>query len=285
MLTVVGLVACKPAPAPSPSPVSSLPPAEEFDLETFLLTFDARGDFEEDLCVRDLCEVSFLGLPETLLIRKGGIFAPHDYYSLWAALEKDNFVSGKRVLDLGTGSGPFALIAAHFGASEVVGTDVNAAYLDDARRNASRLGFADRMDFRLVSLKSPEAYSVLKAGERFDIILSNPPELDEVPASNDVGELAEKDPGYKFVMSMIDGLPEALSPKGQLILLYAGATGVPTLGRRIVERGLHGVIDLKSGSVPLSQHDPLQRHEDYGLSVPLIRVVIPEQQSPARAVP
>ena len=216
-----------------------------------------------------------MDLPAPFLIRRGGIFAPHDYYSLWVALEKTNFVAGKRILDLGTGAGPFALIAAHFGADFVVGTDVNGLSLVDAERNAARMGWSSKSDFRLVSLESPQAYSVVQPGERFDIIISNPPELDEVPRAGDVEDYSEKDPGYQFVLSMFDGLPEVLTPGGQLVLLYAGASGVPVVQNRVRELGLEGVIDLREGSMSLLRHRPLANHEDYGSYVPLIRIAQP----------
>jgi len=212
-------------------------------------------------------------MPSSFLIRKDGIFAPHDYYSLWNALEKNNFVAGKRVLDLGTGAGPFALIAAHFGATQVVGTDVNPRAIDDARRNAKRMGWEDKTEFRLVSLQDPAAYSVVKSDEQFDIILSNPPELDEIPRKGDVEDYSEKDPGYQFVLSMLDGLSQVLSPSGQLVLLYAGASGVPVVQERARAMGLTGMIDLKDGSVPFLDHRPLTNHESYGANVPLIRIM------------
>ena len=251
---------------------SSVKTDQDARLHDYLETFDKRSDFVDDLCVKDLCEVSFFDLPASFLIRRGGIFAPHDYYSLWIALENNNFVAGKRVLDLGTGAGPFALIAAHFGAEAVVGTDINSLALADAERNAARMGWSSKMDFRLVSLESPEAYSVMNAGENFDIILSNPPELDEIPRTGDVEDYAEKDPGYQFVLSMLDGLPKALSENGQLVLLYAGASGVPVVQERVRSLGLEGTIDLTQGSESFVDHRPLEGHEGYGPHVPLIRI-------------
>ena len=275
-LLFAGIVACNPGESArngaSPPAASSSNADEDARLKVYLDTFSARSDFVDDVCVERLCEVSFLDLPAPFLIRRGGIFAPHDYYSLWVALEKTNFVAGKRVLDLGTGAGPFALIAAHFGAEFVVGTDVNGLSLIDAERNAARMGWSTKSDFRLVSLESPQAYSVVQPGERFDIIISNPPELDEVPRAGDVEDYSEKDPGYQFVLSMFDDLAKVLAPNGQLVLLYAGASGVPVVQNRVRELGLDATIDLAEGSMPLVSHTPLANHEDYGSYVPLIRI-------------
>jgi putative methylase len=49
-------------------------------------------------------------------------------------------IEGKRVVDLGCGTGIFAIGAAILGAADVVGVDVDADVLAVARREASRLG-------------------------------------------------------------------------------------------------------------------------------------------------
>jgi release factor glutamine methyltransferase len=75
-----------------------------------------------------------------------------------------------RVLDLCTGSGAIALgIAKELPAARIVATDVSAAAVALAKKNAERNGFADRIDVRHGDLWEPVA------GERFDVIASNPP--------------------------------------------------------------------------------------------------------------
>lgn len=72
-------------------------------------------------------------------------------------------------LDLGTGCGAVALFLAAAGAERVVATDISARALAFARANARLNGLADRIDFRQGDLFEPIA------GERFELILSNPP--------------------------------------------------------------------------------------------------------------
>lgn len=74
-----------------------------------------------------------------------------------------------RVADLGTGSGAIALaLAAERRDARIVATDASAAALDVARGNAARLGLAN------VEFRAGHWYAPL-AGERFDLIASNPP--------------------------------------------------------------------------------------------------------------
>lgn len=99
------------------------------------------------------------------------------------ALERiaDDPIPSARVADVGTGSGAVALaIAAHTGSVvSVVATDVSAAALDVARRNAALLGLSERVAFvqgdMLDGARGP-----------FDVVVSNPPYI----PSGDIEELA-----------------------------------------------------------------------------------------------
>ena len=75
-----------------------------------------------------------------------------------------------RVLDLCTGSGAIAIaLAKELPAAHVIATEVSAPAAALARRNAERNGVADRVEVREGDLWAPVA------GERFDLVVSNPP--------------------------------------------------------------------------------------------------------------
>jgi release factor glutamine methyltransferase len=75
-----------------------------------------------------------------------------------------------RVLDLCTGSGVIAIsLAKELRAARVIATELSEAAVALARRNAERNGVADRVEIRHGDLWEPVA------GERFDLICSNPP--------------------------------------------------------------------------------------------------------------
>jgi release factor glutamine methyltransferase len=74
------------------------------------------------------------------------------------------------VLDLCTGSGALALaLAKELPAARVLATELSPEAAAIARKNAERNGLADRVEVRIGDLFAPVA------GERFDLIVSNPP--------------------------------------------------------------------------------------------------------------
>jgi release factor glutamine methyltransferase len=88
------------------------------------------------------------------------------------------------VLDLGTGSGAIALaLARELPRAELTASDVSAAALAVARKNAEALGLAERVRFALGDGFAPVA------GERFDLIVSNPPYVAEGGAAGLAPEL------------------------------------------------------------------------------------------------
>ena len=75
-----------------------------------------------------------------------------------------------RILDVGTGSGVIAVtLALELPGARVFATEVSAAALEVAMENARRLGAGERIEFRRGDLVAPFA------GERFDLVVSNPP--------------------------------------------------------------------------------------------------------------
>ncbi|RMD83853.1 MAG: HemK family protein methyltransferase [Candidatus Dadabacteria bacterium] len=101
--------------------------------------------------------------------------------------------------------------------AQIVATDVSAAVLEVAPKNAARHGVADRIEFRCGDLFDPIA-----SGERFDLIVSNPPYCRE-------DELEELEPEVK-----------SWEPAGALV---AGPDGMATSARLIAEAPAYLVED------------------------------------------
>lgn len=88
----------------------------------------------------------------------------------------ETLCAGRRVLDACSYVGAFALAAARGGASEVLALDRSEAALSVAQDTAARSGVADKIRFQRGDLKRvlPE---LIAAGERFDVIVLDPPKL------------------------------------------------------------------------------------------------------------
>lgn len=127
----------------------------------------------------------------------------------------------KRVLDIGTGSGAVGFLMLGHGAGVVVGTDIDPLAVKNAAYNARKLGFRHRFEARLVPETDPGAYSVAKAGERFDLVVSDPPQmyLEEearlYPSEKDRRNYFRFDPGARLLSSLAAGLGERLAPGGR----------------------------------------------------------------------
>ena len=260
--------------APQDSPdIASFGLSEDHELYPHLADFLAHPHFVDEHCVVDWCEVQLFDLPRKAQVRRHGVWNPRDYYALWDRLRADNVVRGKAVLDLGTGSGPLGLLMAHYGADRIVATDINPAAVANARRNAERMGWADRFDVRQVSEDDPGAYAVIAPGERFELIVSNPP-YDDAQAE-DIEDYAESDPGYQFIRSMLRGLPAHLTPTGSMLLLYAEPAGMKPMQEIVREMGLVGWIHLAEGKEDFATHRLRAREADYGAVIPIVEIYPP----------
>jgi release factor glutamine methyltransferase len=127
-------------------------------------------------------------------------------------LEDEVVPTGCRVLDLGTGTGVLALAAATRGAA-VVAVDLDPRAVRCARINALLNGLEARVEVREGDLFAPVA------GERFDLVLSNPPYYAGRPASPD--ELALY--GGDFADRFATGLPSHLGAGGRALVVLSSA--------------------------------------------------------------
>jgi release factor glutamine methyltransferase len=124
-------------------------------------------------------------------------------------------------LDVGTGSGAIAVsLAAEEQGVRVVATDVSAGALRIARDNALRHGVASRVAFLRC-----DAYSALKCGGRFDVVVSNPPYVAEEewprlpPAVRDhepPGALLAGPDGLSVLRRLAAGGEGLIAPGGEL---------------------------------------------------------------------
>jgi release factor glutamine methyltransferase len=148
-------------------------------------------------------------------------------------------LSFSSVVDLGTGSGAIAIAIKHERpAARVVATDFSAAALAVARRNAEKHGL--QIDFRLGSWLEP------LAGERFDLIVANPPYVAD-------GDHHLRQLGFEpeeAIIGGVDGLdgireiareaPRHLLPGGRLLVEHG--MGQEQVVREVLDRA--GLEDI-----------------------------------------
>ncbi|HEY1483163.1 MAG TPA: HemK/PrmC family methyltransferase, partial [Candidatus Acidoferrum sp.] len=128
-----------------------------------------------------------------------------------------------------TGSGCIAIaLAKELPAAKVSACDISPAALTIARRNAARLGFAERIEFQecdLLSAFVPPASSATRV--LFDLIVSNPPYIGRREEEALAREVREHEPelalfggeeGYELYGPLIAQAQQLLKPSGLLVL-------------------------------------------------------------------
>ena len=172
---------------------------------------------------------------QRLVILPTVFWEPLDTTSLRKLIRRTPLVRGKKILEIGTGSGLVSLCCVQAGASEVIATDVNQNAVECARVNADRLGFGAKLSVRLVDTKNAKAFAVIPIDERFDLIISNPPWEEGKPKSID--QYALYDPNFELLKSLLVDARSHLNPKGELYLAYGCKTAFRLLEKLSGELG------------------------------------------------
>lgn len=140
-------------------------------------------------------------------------------------------LTGKRVADVGTGSGILALAAAQAGAASVVAIDINPNAARAATENAHANGLGKR-----VTAVGSNLLSALAPRPLFDVILSSPPSFAGEP--RDVADRAwHAGPNYRDIAPLFDQARERLAPGGCLYVLFSTDSDLDLLGNLIGRAG------------------------------------------------
>lgn len=136
-----------------------------------------------------------------------------------------------RILDLGTGSGCIAVaLAKELPGARLFATDVSAAALGVARRNAARHGVLERITFLENSLFKGLA-------SEYDLIVSNPPYIGRKEASTLMREVRDHEPqlalyggeeGYELTAGLIAQAARFVV-RGGFLVLELGYNGLSVL--------------------------------------------------------
>lgn len=214
-------------------------------LDAELLMADALGVSRSELLLRHMGEAAPAGFAALLERRLGHepvayILGRQEFYGLDFRVTPDVLIPrgdsetiveaalaacprARRVLDCGTGSGALLLaVLSRLGAAQGIGIDRSQAALAVAADNAERLGLADRARMIEGDWTRPGWAEALG---RFDLILANPPYVEEdaplapsVRAHEPHGALFSGPEGLDDYRLLIPQLPDLLNPGGVAVV-------------------------------------------------------------------
>ncbi|MGH6769502.1 MAG: 50S ribosomal protein L11 methyltransferase [Xanthobacteraceae bacterium] len=139
--------------------------------------------------------------------------------------------TGKRVADVGTGSGILALSAARAGAASVVAIDINPNAACAAKENAGTNGLGDR-----VTAVCSNLLAAIAPRPHFDVILSSPPSFPGEPI--DLADRAwHAGQDYRDIASLFSQARERLAAGGRLYVLLSSDSDIEYLGKLVASAG------------------------------------------------
>lgn len=166
-------------------------------------------------------EAEFYGLSFTVN-RAVLIPRPETEHLVEKVIELARGLERQRIADVGTGSGAIAVaLASRLPDARIHATDQSAAALKVARANAARNGVAERVRFHEGDLLAPVA------GQRFDVIVSNPPYVADADRDSLAVEVRDYEPeqalfagadGLAIYRRLIPAALDALIREGYLVL-------------------------------------------------------------------
>lgn len=137
------------------------------------------------------------------------------------AIEIINENNFKMALDVGTGSGCIACMIAKYTDCQIIGLDISSDALNTALDNASKLNLFNKAIFR-----KSDVFSNIKDGEKFDIIISNPPYIPPLEKENiqievkfdpELALYTTDEKGLEFYEKITKNAPKILNSKGYLL--------------------------------------------------------------------
>jgi len=170
-----------------------------------------------------------------LLVWRGVYEPAEDTYLIAENLDVED---GEEVLDMGTGCGILAILAAKK-ASRVVAVDVNPRSVQCAEVNAWLNRVAQKVDVRVGSLFEP-----LRPDERFDLVLFNAPYL---PTDTEPETMIERSwsggpTGREVIDSFIEGVAAHLKRRGRVLLVQSSLSNIDETLRRFREKGFEAEV-------------------------------------------
>jgi release factor glutamine methyltransferase len=180
-----------------------------------------------------------------LLCPPGVYRAEGDTELLADVLRRGGYARGRRVLDIGTGSGALALAAARAGAADVTAVDLSL-------RSVAATWLNSRLHRAEVRVRRGDLFTPV-AGRRFDLVVANPP---YVPAATAVLPRHRKGrcwdagmDGRALLDRICAGVPHVLAPDGDVLLVHSTVCGTQATLDALERAGLAADV-LARATVP-----------------------------------
>ena len=148
-------------------------------------------------------------------------------------------LSGKTVVDVGTGTGIIALAAARAGAETVIATDINPNAAVAAEENGKANGLGNKVRGLCCNL-----LAAIGPGPVFDVILSSPPKHAGEPKDlADAGWHAGT--GNRNILKLFEQARDRLKPGGRVYLMISSDSDLDLYGKAIAEAGFRARLALE----------------------------------------
>ena len=205
--------------------------------------------------VRDLGEQTVEYLGRTFVVPPG-VFPPAPMSRLLGEAVLAEVRDTDRVLDMGTGCGVNAILAASR-STDVLGVDLNPAAVEAAVGNAGRNGVADRTAFR-----ESDVFSAVDG--RFDLMVFDPPFRWFAP--RDLLEASMADENYAALTRFLTEAGDHLTPDGRILMFFGTSGDLGHLYRLADENGFRREI---LSSRDLTKQDRTVTYHAFRLRRPL----------------
>jgi len=166
-------------------------------------------DFIKDITTRGKRDAKFLGYK--IIVHKN-VFPVDSPFSFSSKITAKRIPKNTGVvLDVGTGTGVQAIIAAKQGADKVVAIEIDENAIKNARENVKLHKLKDTIEIRKSNL-----FQNIRKNEKFDLIISQLPFAD-VKYKNKVGHFLF-DPEFKLHERLLKGAKKHLTEKGKVFI-------------------------------------------------------------------
>ena len=170
-----------------------------------------------------------------IVLNTDNVYEPAEDSIILADIVKSCDLAGKKVLDVGTGSGLLAIVASNNSAI-VTAVDIDSNAVDTAHKN----GLVNKVDIEVIE---SDLFSNITG--KFDVIMFNPPYL----PSDETDEYASKRIDYDggkngrdIIKRFLDQVKKHLNEKGRILLLISSLTGEKELIKMLANKGFQNCV-------------------------------------------